>query len=73
MADDPTNAERAASAQAALESVEKYLPLDEDSISDLIADLLHLARANYENPKQLLAVALANYQVEVMAEERGVR
>jgi hypothetical protein len=70
---EPTNAERVAWAWAALEafhvasdsqphSVEELT----DSVSDLIADLLHLARAHNILPVDtLLTRALSDYEAEV--------
>jgi phage terminase small subunit len=66
MFEDVTNADRAAWALSALTEFVEATRVDEPSeaISDLIADLLHLARAKGLNPE-----ALALKSIEVMKEE----
>ena len=74
--DNPTNEERVAAAQAALERVDKYHPyrhrdgkgkwvIDADSITDLVADLLHLARQNGIEPDYIMETAKMNFDAEV--------
>lgn len=41
---EPTNEDRVAAAEQVLNSHQKYRPVDEDSVVDLIADLLHYAK-----------------------------
>jgi len=72
--EDFTNEQRATAALAALERVDKYQPLhtqegiDPDSIADLVADLLHLARRNQIEPDYVIETAKINFQAEVEEE-----
>jgi hypothetical protein len=76
--DDPTNEDRAAAALAAIERVDKYHPyryqdegkwvIDHSSISDLVADLLHLAHQNGHAPAEIIETATLNYYMEIMEE-----
>lgn len=78
MADgDPTNKERAATARAALESQEKYYDLWRNepdpeslgtSITDLVTDLLHLARQNDIEPDYVISTAQMHFDAEVEEE-----
>lgn len=66
--EDPTNEERAEAARQALASVPKYDPFDTASITDLVADLLHLARQEGVEPDYIIHTAQMNYQAEIEEE-----
>jgi hypothetical protein len=67
----PSNADRCEKALIALQKA-KYIPGDELSagITDLIADLLHLAHQNGVEPDYVIRTAPMHYDAEV-AEEAG--
>jgi hypothetical protein len=74
---EPTNEERAASAMKALESQEKYHDawpdgLD-DSIVDLVSDLLHLARENDIEPDYIIRMAQTHFDSEVDEETDWIK
>lgn len=69
--EDPTNEERAAAARQALAAVDKYDSYDTDSITDLVSDLLHLARKEGIEPDYVIQTATMNFDVEV-EEEAGL-
>lgn len=71
---DPSNEERAASAMAALEAVEKYHDAWPeglaDSIVDLVTDLLHLARQNDIEPDYVIHMAQTHLDEEAFYEDK---
>jgi hypothetical protein len=70
MNNDPTNADRAEFATQAIEAVPgKYGVVDEDAITDLISDLLHLAKKlGYAEAGVLLDRARMNFDAEINEE-----
>jgi len=69
---DPTNEERAATALAAMDSQEKYDDARPEalgeSIADLVADLLHLAKENNIDPELIITRSRMNFKAEVEEE-----
>jgi hypothetical protein len=65
---EPTNEERAEAARQALAAVPKYDPYDTDSITDLVTDLLHLARQEGIEPDYVTTTAQMNFDAEVEEE-----
>ena len=62
---DPNNDDRANWAEAALRAFQAVTKTDdEDAVSDLIGDLLHLAARQGLDPQLMLDRAQANYEAE---------
>lgn len=62
----PTNSDRAAWAQAALDAFQSVCRTDDqDAIKDLVCDLLHLARQRGENTDSIFGGAELHFNAEV--------
>ena len=69
--DDPTNKERAEEALKVMMGSDKYFGGDQveaESIADLVADLLHLARRSGIEPDYVIETARMNFDAEVEEE-----
>ena len=74
--DDPTNEERAEEALKVMMVSDKYFMGDQveaESLADLMADLLHLARRNGIEPDYVIRTAQMNFDAEVEEEAADAR